>query len=111
MLSEGFDAPEVESIFMCRPTNSRTLYLQSIGRGTRIPEGNTKKTFYVVDFVDNLTRHKDSLITGEQVFSNKGSQRRRSSNVQLREKVIKENTFQTGGTLVTSVKRMACLRV
>ena len=45
MLSEGFDAPEVESIFMCRPTNSRTLYLQSIGRGTRIPEGNTKKTF------------------------------------------------------------------
>ena len=99
MLSEGFDAPELESIFMCRPTNSRTLYLQSIGRGTRISEGSTKKTFYVVDFVDNLTRHKESLIVGTQVFRNRGIQNRKTTSVQLRERISEgRHFFQTGGT-------------
>ena len=68
MLAEGFDAPETQSIFMCRPTNSKTLYLQSIGRGTRIAEGSNKKSFYVVDFVDNMTRHKDTLVLGNRLF-------------------------------------------
>ncbi len=99
MLSEGFDAPELESVFMCRPTNSRTLYLQSIGRGTRIPEGGGKTTFYVVDFVDNLTRHKGSLIMGVQVFRNRGVQGRRPTSLQMRERISDgEHFFQTGGT-------------
>ncbi len=61
MLTVGFDAPNTKTIFMCRPTNSETFYLQSIGRGTRIPTGSSKKSFFVVDFVDNLKRHSESL--------------------------------------------------
>lgn len=35
ILTEGFDAPHVDMIVMARPTLSRTLYLQMLGRGTR----------------------------------------------------------------------------
>jgi len=33
--TRGFDVPEIESIVIARPTCSRTLYAQMIGRGTR----------------------------------------------------------------------------
>ena len=33
--TEGFDAKDVEFIAMCRPTKSRALYTQCVGRGTR----------------------------------------------------------------------------
>jgi superfamily II DNA or RNA helicase len=32
---EGFDEPTVEAVINCRPTKSRSLYVQIIGRGTR----------------------------------------------------------------------------
>jgi len=48
ILLEGFDEPSIESIVMLRPTSSRALYSQAIGRGTRLfkePEkkGSSKK--------------------------------------------------------------------
>lgn len=52
---EGFDCPDVNTIFMARPTASESLYLQMIGRGTRTAEDKDK--FYVVDFVDQLGRY------------------------------------------------------
>ena len=98
-LAEGFDAPQTNSIFMCRPTNSRTLYLQSIGRGTRIPEGSTKDSFYVVDFVDNLTRHQDSLVASSRLFASRSRVRRRQWSPQMRERVTNgEHFFESGQT-------------
>lgn len=41
--TEGFDAPEVDTIILCRPTRSLTLYLQMVGRGRRYREGKTLK--------------------------------------------------------------------
>jgi ATP-dependent helicase IRC3 len=35
VLTEGFDAPECDTVVMCRPTASRLLYMQMLGRGTR----------------------------------------------------------------------------
>ena len=35
VFTEGFDAPECDTVVMARPTRSPTLYLQMIGRGTR----------------------------------------------------------------------------
>ena len=99
ILTEGFDAPETETIFLCRPTNSKTLYLQSIGRGTRIPDGSSKNTFYAVDFVDNLTRHQDSLVTVRQFFSSGRTITRPRPSNEIREKTIRgEHFFQTSGT-------------
>jgi len=99
MLAEGFDAPETESIFMCRPTNSETLYLQSIGRGTRIAEGSKKKSFYIVDFVDNMTRHKDTLVIGARFFDSTSATRSvyRPSQARLHAE-RGEHFFQSNGT-------------
>jgi superfamily II DNA or RNA helicase len=35
MLTKGYDDPEVQTVFMCRPTKSKRLYAQVLGRGTR----------------------------------------------------------------------------
>jgi superfamily II DNA or RNA helicase len=47
--TEGFDAPETSCIALVRPTSSRSLVTQMIGRGTRLHEG--KSTCLVLDFV------------------------------------------------------------
>lgn len=56
VLTEGFDAPETSCIAVCRPTKSRALYAQMIGRGTRTAEG--KPDCLVLDFRGNAGRHK-----------------------------------------------------
>jgi hypothetical protein len=36
VFTEGFDAPNTRSIYILRPTKSRSLYMQMLGRGTRL---------------------------------------------------------------------------
>jgi superfamily II DNA or RNA helicase len=75
---EGFDEPSIELVIMARPTKSRTVYAQAIGRGTRpaaeiadelgkFPDaesrrkliaGSSKKHVEILDFVGNSGRHK-----------------------------------------------------
>lgn len=50
MISEGWDYPELGILVMARPTLSRVLYLQQIGRGLR--KTNVKKNVFVIDVVD-----------------------------------------------------------
>ena len=51
LLNEGWDSPKTEVLFMARPTLSKTLYLQQLGRGMRKCEG--KEYLMVFDFIDN----------------------------------------------------------
>ncbi|NLP15312.1 MAG: DEAD/DEAH box helicase, partial [Clostridium sp.] len=51
LLNEGWDSPKTEVLFMARPTMSKTLYMQQLGRGMRKCEG--KKYLMVFDFIDN----------------------------------------------------------
>lgn len=51
LLNEGWDSPCTSVLFMARPTMSKTIYMQQIGRGTRKCEGKTD--LLVFDFVDN----------------------------------------------------------
>lgn len=51
LLMEGWDAPHTSVIVMARPTLSRVLYTQQLGRGTRTSPG--KKALFVIDVVDN----------------------------------------------------------
>jgi len=39
LLTEGWDQPDVDTIVLCRPTQSKQLFFQIIGRGTRISPG------------------------------------------------------------------------
>lgn len=72
---EGFDEPTIEVVAMARPTKSRALYAQAIGRGTRPLAGavdgldtsderraaiasSEKPNMLVLDFVGNSGRHK-----------------------------------------------------
>jgi superfamily II DNA or RNA helicase len=50
MISEGWDYPELGILVMARPTLSKVLYLQQIGRGLR--KTNAKKNVFVIDVVD-----------------------------------------------------------
>jgi superfamily II DNA or RNA helicase len=75
VFTEGFDAPNAEIIVNARPTKSRALYTQMVGRGTRPlmsairgiddPEerkrriaASAKPNCTVWDFVGNCGRHK-----------------------------------------------------
>jgi DNA repair protein RadD len=53
-LSVGFDVPDVDCIVWCRPTKSPVLYVQGMGRGTRIADGKTD--CLVLDFTDTVER-------------------------------------------------------
>jgi len=53
-LSVGFDVPDVDCIVWCRPTKSPVLYVQGMGRGTRIADG--KDDCLVLDFTDTVER-------------------------------------------------------
>lgn len=39
LLNEGWDCPETEVLFMARPTMSKVLYTQQLGRGMRLFDG------------------------------------------------------------------------
>ena len=83
VLTEGFDDPGVEVVIMGRPTKSRSLYSQMVGRSTRPLPGvvdgpetaearraaiaaSAKPSCLVVDFVGNAGRHK--LVTSADIL-------------------------------------------
>ena len=55
LLNEGWDCPQTEVLFMARPTMSKVLYTQQLGRGMRNCEG--KAHLMVFDFVDNASQY------------------------------------------------------
>lgn len=55
VLTTGFDAPNVDLIALLRPTQSPGLYVQMLGRGSRLSPG--KSNCLVLDFAGNLERH------------------------------------------------------
>ena len=55
LLNEGWDCPQTEVLFMARPTMSKVLYTQQLGRGMRNSEG--KDHLMVFDFVDNASQY------------------------------------------------------
>lgn len=54
-LTTGFDAPSTDMIAIMRPTLSRALHVQMIGRGMRVADGKTD--CLVMDFAGNCLRH------------------------------------------------------
>ncbi|AEH45366.1 type III restriction protein res subunit [Thermodesulfatator indicus DSM 15286] len=55
VLTEGFDDPAVDCLLLARPTASKALYVQMVGRGLRLYPG--KKDCLVLDLLDNSSRH------------------------------------------------------
>lgn len=61
LFTEGFDAPNTSCVAIARPTLSRALYAQMVGRGTRIAEGKTD--CLVIDFCPSNSQHSLSSLT------------------------------------------------
>lgn len=51
ILTEGTDIPIIDSILLCRPTKSRNLLIQMIGRGLRL--FNDKEYCHIIDFINS----------------------------------------------------------
>lgn len=56
LFTEGFDEPTIACVGLARPTQSRALYTQMLGRGTRNAPGKTD--CLVLDFVGNSGKHR-----------------------------------------------------
>lgn len=56
VLTEGFDEPSISCVVVARPTRFHGLYVQMIGRGTRLYPG--KKDLMVLDIVGASNRHE-----------------------------------------------------
>lgn len=51
LLTEGWDCPSVDCIVNLRPTKSRALYAQIVGRGTRLSPDTGKTDLLLLDFL------------------------------------------------------------
>lgn len=51
LFNEGVDLPGIDTVLMLRPTESKILFLQQLGRGLRCAEGKTH--LVVLDFIGN----------------------------------------------------------
>jgi ATP-dependent helicase IRC3 len=56
VLTEGFDEPSISCVLVGRPTRFHGLYVQMIGRGTRLFPG--KKDLLILDVVGASNRHE-----------------------------------------------------
>jgi superfamily II DNA or RNA helicase len=67
ILTEGTDVPNVQSVFLTRPTISTILMTQMIGRGLRGPKAGGTKEAFIVSFVDDW-QDKIAWINPERLF-------------------------------------------
>lgn len=56
LLTEGYDCPDIDCILVLRPTKSRPLFAQMVGRGTRVHP--TKENLLLLDFLWLHERHR-----------------------------------------------------
>lgn len=61
VLTTGFDATNIECVFIARPTQSVVLYSQMIGRGLRGPQMGGNETCLLVDVKDNLKQYNENM--------------------------------------------------
>lgn len=61
VLTEGYDAPQTSCIILARPTQSRALFVQCVGRGTRLAPG--KRDCVILDITDNCLKHRLQPVT------------------------------------------------
>lgn len=105
--TEGFDSPGIECVVLARPTKSRALYTQMVGRGTRPLPGliedieessgrreaissSRKRCLEILDFVGNAGRHK--LVTAVDILGGEYSE----EVIELAKKNAAEKSEQEG---------------
>jgi superfamily II DNA or RNA helicase len=54
ILTEGYDDPSINTIVMGRPTSSKLIYMQAMGRAIRHDPNNDLKKAFIIEIVDEL---------------------------------------------------------
>lgn len=82
ILTEGYDLPNVQTVFLTRPTTSTILMTQMIGRALRGPKAGGTEKAYIVSFIDdwygkvNWVNPQSIIIENSGDFPPEGSVRR-----------------------------------
>lgn len=71
MFNEGIDIPEIDTIILLRPTNSKTIFLQQLGRGLR--KTPTKNKLSVYDLIANIDKKYDITIGIKNLYHNQAT--------------------------------------
>jgi len=53
LFNEGIDLPAIDTVLMLRPTESKIIFLQQLGRGLRNCPGTKKDKLIILDFIGN----------------------------------------------------------
>ncbi|AGR42081.1 DEAD/DEAH box helicase family protein [Spiroplasma diminutum] len=69
IFNEGIDIPQINTIILLRPTNSKTVYLQQLGRGLRKTELKNKLEVY--DLISNIDNKYDITLGIRNLFNPK----------------------------------------
>jgi len=62
VLSQGFDAPKTDAVYITRPTSSEVRYQQMVGRGLRGPKNGGTEDVLIVNMLDNIVEFGDSIV-------------------------------------------------
>lgn len=69
ILTEGTDLPNTQTVFLARPTTSKTLMMQMIGRGLRGKAAKGTEETYIVSFIDaDDWQGRIAWVNPEQLF-------------------------------------------
>jgi hypothetical protein len=112
VLTEGFDEPSIDCIVIARPTKSKPLCIQMVGRGTRTYPG--KQDCLVLDVVGVTRCHR--IVTASEIFEldlRSRSLKEAVAHQEQRERVLAEQgTEGIAGELVAQhVDLFGCYRL
>ncbi|ADV25374.1 DEAD box family helicase [Cryptococcus gattii E566] len=63
VLTEGTDIPQIDCILLARPTQSRNLLVQMVGRGLRLSPESGKTDCHIIDLVDSVANANGLIVT------------------------------------------------
>ncbi|CAK7227088.1 Putative ATP-dependent helicase IRC3 [Sporothrix curviconia] len=113
VFTEGTDMPIVDCVILARPTKSRNLLVQMIGRGMRLHEGKTN--CHVIDMVSSLETgivttptlfglDPGELLAGASIEEMASLKERRSAEAARDEVVQQGNSLTASHAPITSVR-------
>ena len=86
ILTEGIDLPQTKSVFLARPTVSKTLMTQMVGRALRGVRSGGTEVAYAVSFIDNWDIpfvYPETLISDESTYFDDSERDRSNYEVRL----------------------------
>lgn len=102
LIFEGFDAPATELVLKARPTKSRVVFTQMVGRGLRLSPGTGKTECIFVDLVDNGCEL--DLVTAQDLTDEGTGQPKASHELQPGDRVERRHHRDWGVGVITDIQ-------